>query len=328
MEYFILKPDGEQTGTYSIEQIRAMLNTGFIGPDTRYWHEGINEWQPIDRIEESLNFPEPGADEPHASPPPPQKLSGSLARAIPSPYQQKRTTGPTVNVTTPVPEKTPAAPIIPEAPRRVLEIPTESDLRDPEDLFDPLPDVRPDAESSLAGPAPTAKRLDRAPRRPLPLGTLLYAGTTTLLVVAIIVAIILSRHPARSPLSRVTLTSGNDYVLLDQTAIKSFEDEMRNSAAVDSLRQQIGTSTDPVLIQRININLEKMTQEHAAEVTQDYIRTGRAQIVPPGTYDATAYFDDAGVLTPTRPGLPWVALTVNGRIVYAYLGSELKLPGL
>ena len=59
MEYFILKPDGEQTGTFSIDQIRAMLNSGHIGPDTRYWHEGISDWQPIDRIEESVNFPEP-----------------------------------------------------------------------------------------------------------------------------------------------------------------------------------------------------------------------------------------------------------------------------
>ena len=31
-----------------------MLAAGYIDHDTRYWHEGINGWQPIDQIEESL----------------------------------------------------------------------------------------------------------------------------------------------------------------------------------------------------------------------------------------------------------------------------------
>ncbi len=119
MEYFILKPDGEQTGTYSLEQVRSMLNSGFIGTDARYWHEGIADWQPIDQIEESINFPEPDPHQLHA-PPPPRKWTGSLARAIPSP-NQKRKSGP-IDVTPDA--AAPPTPVVPEPIRPVVEIPT------------------------------------------------------------------------------------------------------------------------------------------------------------------------------------------------------------
>src|ERR1700733_312339 len=82
MEYFLIKPNGEQTGTYSIEQVKTMLAAGYIGKDTRYWHEGITEWLPVSRIDESLKFVPP---EPEASTTiPPQKVAAVL-KAIPPP---------------------------------------------------------------------------------------------------------------------------------------------------------------------------------------------------------------------------------------------------
>jgi hypothetical protein len=297
-----------------------MLNSGYIGLDTRYWHEGIGDWQPVDRIEESVNFPEPSPDEPHAAPPPPRKWSGSLARAIPSPHQLQRKTGPVPlgpTLTAPekaaVPEPVRAAEV--PAPSRQIEIPprAEGALEPATAKYEP---------AAIHAPAPPKKRGFKLPRLT---HTQLYALSSLLVTLAIVAAIILSRHPAKSPLSKVTLTSRNDYVLVDQPSIKSFEDDMRNSPVADSLKRQIAQSTDPAFVQRITIGMQQETARHLGEVTQQYLRSGKAQVIPPGIYSTVAYFDDNGVLTVTHAGEPWVAIMYKNNIVYAYLGSEFDL---
>jgi hypothetical protein len=319
MDYFILKPDGEQTGTFSIDQIRAMLNSGYIGLDTRYWHEGISDWQPIERIEESLNFPEPSPAAVHPMPPSPStRLSGSLARAIPSPHQQKRA-APSVLAGAPVilPEK----PTGPDIPKRNGEVPAPVAWVEPH----PIPELSPTPETvaaalPIAAPLPAAVPAKTA----LPIGYFLYAFPVLVLALAIIAAIVASRHPARSPLSKVILTGKNIYVLLDQASIKPFEDDMRNSPVAESLKRQVGQSTDPVFIQRINIGLAKETASHSGEITQQYLKDGKAEFIEPGTYSTLAYFDDSGVITVPRAGEPWVAITYHGNIVYAYQGTDFN----
>jgi hypothetical protein len=315
MEYFILKPDGEQTGTFSIDQIRSMLNSGYIGLDTRYWHEGIADWQPIDRIEESVNFPEPSPDEPHPAPPPARRLTGSLARAIPSPHQQKQRaasltsskTLPTISVPPVVPEPVKVAEI--PAPSRHVEHPASTNGT-------PAPAT---AES------PVAPIVARPPRRPLLTWAQARTLSTLLLALAIIATIVASRHPAKSPLSKVTLTSRNDYVLVDQAAIKPFEDDMRNSSVAQSLQGQIRAMSDPLILQKLNIGLQQETGRHAGEVTQQYLHSGKAEVIEPGTYSTVAFLDDNGVLTAPRTGAPWVAILYKGNIVYAYQGADFTL---
>jgi hypothetical protein len=315
MEYFILKPDGEQTGTYSLDQIRSMLNSGYIGLDTRYWHEGISDWQPLDRIEESVNFPEPSPNEPHPAPPPARALSGSLARAIPSPHQLKVRTGSTaLSGAALVP---PVKPDVP-APVKTADIPAASLHLEPSDANGSAPTVIP-------VPVAEAPAVRRPPRGPLLTGAQLRTLSTFLLALAIIAAIIASRHPARSPLSKVTLTSRNDYVLVDQAAIKTFEADMKNSPVADSLQKQAALTTDPVVLQKINIGLQQETARHTQEILQQYLRGGKAQVVAPGTYNAVAYLNDDGVLVPAQPGQPWVAILYQGNIDYAYLGSDFNL---
>lgn len=314
MDYFLLKPDGEQTGTYSIDQIRAMLNTGFIGPDTRYWHEGISDWQPVERIEESLNFPEHTPGEPHAAPPP-HKWSGSLARAIPSPYAQKKPSGPI-----PMPEPTaPPAPVVPAPHRPAADVPVPSlqiEVPPPVEADAPRVSV---AEERAAAPRAEPRRRFRLPR---PSAVHVCIATTSLLAAAVITAIVLSRHPARSPLARVTLTPHNDCVLMDQAAIKPFEDDMRNLPVADQLRKMIAGSKDEAFVKSVTTGLQQEITKHEIEVTQKYLGDGKAEILPPGTYDTVAYLDDNGTLVVAKPGQPWVALLYRGSVVYAYIGAD------
>ena len=317
MEYFILKPDGEQTGTYSIDQIRSMLNSGYIGLDTRYWHEGISDWQPVDRIEESVNFPEPSPDEPHAAPPPPRKLSGSLARAIPSPHQQKqRAASLTSSKTLP---HISSAPVIPE-PIKTADIPAPSLHLEHAGL------TNGSAASATTIAQPVVAHAPSVARRPLLTWAQVRALATLLLALAIIAAVVASRHPAKSPLSKVTLTSRNDYVLTDQASIKPFEDDMHNSPVAQALTRQTAQVNDPALLARIDISLQQETTRHAGEVTQQYLRSAKAKVIEPGTYSTVAFFDDNGVLNPPRAGAPWVAILYHGNIVYAYQGADLNLP--
>jgi hypothetical protein len=322
MDYFILKPDGEQTGTFSIDQIRAMLNTGFIGNDTRYWHEGITDWQPIDRIEESLNFPEHRPTDPHPAPPPVRRLSGSIARAIPSPQQLKRA-APSSPIL--APSARAEKPLVPGVPPRNGEIVAPS-IPVPAATVDPLAEVpTPDEPTTDQLLAPDSRPpVAHRPRQPArPSGYLFYAVPVLMLALATSLVVVFLRTHATSPLSSVTLAADKVFVLHDQASIRPFEDDMRNNPVVDSLKRQIEQSTDAELIQRLKIGLEKEAARHSDEVTQQYIAGGKAEFIQPGRYDAVAYFDDNGVLTFPSAGQPWVALTYRGEIVYACLSSDL-----
>jgi hypothetical protein len=319
MEYFILKPDGEQTGTFSLDQIRSMLNSGYIGPDTQYWHEGMSDWQSVDHIEDSVNFPEPDPRVQHA--PPPHKWTGSLARAIRSPQQQKRS--PVVEPDTP---KAPAAPAVPEPHRPAAEIPPSA-LRletAPHTNGVHAPETVTRESARAAAPEP-----QRAPRRrfrlPRPSAAQLYAAGSILLAVAILAAVIASRHPAHSALSRVTILSRNACVLTDQTAIKTLEDDMHNSPVITRLKGIIATSTDGAFVQTASNGLKDEIVKHEVEVTQKYMQAGKVEIIEPGAYNAVAYFDDTGALVIAHEGAPWVAIRSNGAIVYAYLGNDFQL---
>jgi hypothetical protein len=317
MEYFILKPDGE-TGTYSLDQVRSMLNSGIIGPEARYWHEGISDWQPVERIEESINFPEPDPHVPQT--PPPHKWSGSLARAIPSPYQQKRPP-----IAGPSAPAAPAAPSVPEPVRAAAEIPTSS-LR---------LEIPPHTNGSAA-PASAAREIARAtePQRPVrrrrfrlprPSAAQVNAITTTFLALAVLAAVIASRHPARSAFSRVTLLSHDNCVLLSQADIKPLEDAMHNAPVVARLKGIIATSTDSAFVRAASAGLQDEIAKHETEVTQHYTQVGKAEVIPTGPYDAVAYFDDNGALIIAHAGAPWVALRYGNGIVYAYLGNDFQL---
>jgi hypothetical protein len=317
MEFFILKPDGEQTGTYSLDQIRSMLNSGFIGPDTRYWHEGIPDWQPIERIEESVDYPEPDPHEPHA--PPPHKWSGSLARAIPSPYQQKRSPA-----AEPKEPKKPATPAVPEPHRAAAEIPISSLRIESQTYSGATPGTTSREAARAVLPRPAPRRGFRLPR---PTTAQLYIITSALLALAILAAVIASRHPAHSAFSNVTLLSHNTCVLLNQSDIKPFEDEIHNAPVVTRLKNIIATSTDNGFVQVASNGLQDEIAKHETEVTQKYVQANKAKVIDPGSYDAVAYLDDTGAIVTAHAGAPWVALRLHdtGAIVYAYIGTDFQL---
>lgn len=46
-EEYYLHVHGEQLGPYTFRQIDHQLNTGLIAPDTLYWSEALDQWQPV-----------------------------------------------------------------------------------------------------------------------------------------------------------------------------------------------------------------------------------------------------------------------------------------
>ncbi len=49
-EVFYLHIRGEQRGPYTIPQIDHLLNSGLIEPDTLFWREGLEQWQPVTNL--------------------------------------------------------------------------------------------------------------------------------------------------------------------------------------------------------------------------------------------------------------------------------------
>jgi hypothetical protein len=317
MDYFILKPDGEQTGTYSLEQIRDMLKTGFIGLDTRYWHEGIPDWQPVERIEGSVHFPEPDPDQPKVLPPP-HKWSGSLARAIPSPHQARKPAGPIVPGAEPAsgPAKSAAIspPVVPVPHRPATAVPRTAPRTDYS--------VHTRAAGTTVEAADSPRRRSWLPR---PSAAQVCAVALILLTGAIVAAIVESRHPAKSALSRVVISLHNNCVLTSQTAIKPIEADMADAPVITRLRDVIAKSTNAAFKQSAEVGLRDEIAKHEREVTQKYLDDGRAEFVAPGIYDAVAYLDDDGALIPARRGDPWAAFTYRGAVVYTYLGNDFRL---
>jgi hypothetical protein len=335
MEYFILKPDGEQTGTFSLEQVRAMLNSGFLDTESRYWHEGIADWQPIERIEESINYPEPDPHQLHA-PPAPQKWTGSLARAIPSPNQLRQKSGPVAITNTPIFAEVPIPPATPAVPaplRSAADIPT-STLRvestpasNGTTAHEPAAPTISRERAVAEAPREEPRAPFRFPRIPMPNATQVCALGLILLVAAIIAAVVASRHPAKSAFSEVTVTLHNNCVLTTQSAIRSFGLDMhdqRHSISIARLKDLVAKSTDPAFIQTAGISLQQAILKYESDVTRDYVQDGKAEIIEPGTYRTVAYFDDGGGLVVAHAGATWAAILYKGAVVYAYLGADYE----
>ena len=49
MQIYIAK-SGQQTGPFSTEQLKSMLNSGMIALDDSAWHDGLSAWQPLHQV--------------------------------------------------------------------------------------------------------------------------------------------------------------------------------------------------------------------------------------------------------------------------------------
>jgi len=65
MQIYVLV-DGQQTGPFTEEQIRAQLNAGTITPETMVWWEGMAEWQALGHTSLSSDVAAPAASSPAA----------------------------------------------------------------------------------------------------------------------------------------------------------------------------------------------------------------------------------------------------------------------
>jgi len=297
MDYFLIKPNGEQTGTYTIEQVRAMLAAGYIGKDTRYWHEGITEWQPIGRIEESLQFVPP-APVLKAIPPPATRIETSKKGKA----KQRKPEGPSV----------PATPIPP-----TTRIPKRSGS--PPITEQPLTGERATHDVSVA-PHAAPKTSSKIP--PL-FERLLCLILGALLMLAVLRGPALLRYISDKFADKVVLTDSNNFVLLDALTIKPFTQAMQSSPMVASLQNQITQTTDPIALDRLKIGVKNENSRHADEIQQQYLRANTALKIAPGTYHVHAYYDDQGApTTPHKDQAVWVAIPYRNQTVYALRAAE------
>ncbi len=302
MEYFLIKPNGEQTGTYSIEQVRAMLAADYIDKDTRYWHEGITEWQSVSRIEESLKFvpPEP---EP-AKTIPPQRVAAAL-KAIPPPATKIETSKKSKGK-----QRKPGGPSLPAASTSPAATRSESPPIDEEVPPDEVttPEVPVAAHAAPAPPSKIPRLVER----------LLCAALGAVVMFAVLRGPAIVSYISDQLADKIILTDTNNFVLLDAATIKSFAQDMQSSPMVESLKNQIAQTTDPVALERLKIGMDNENSRHGDEVQQQYLRANNALKVDPGTYRILAYYDDQGVLTqPRKNQAVWVAIPYRDQTVYA-----------
>jgi hypothetical protein len=302
MEYFLLKPDGEQMGTFSIEQVRTMLNTGFIDRDTRYWHEGATEWIPVDRIDESLQF-EPPARAPVATVPP-QKIAAVL-KAVPPPSPKQE-----------IPHATPVQVIKGEYHPIVLRPTVSIPLEAPAESVpktDPEPVAR--VPAPIVAPPPRRRFVDWA----------FYLFQVAILALALNYAVPAFHYVSELFTRKITLAASENYVLLSLATIPSFADDMQNSPIAQSLQLQIERTTDPDILLRLKIGLVKERARHIDEVEQRYLQDGSAEIIPPGSYKLLDYLDAKGHLVTAGSGqIAWAVISDQNRTLYAYLASPPK----
>lgn len=307
MEYFLLKSNGEQTGTFSIEQVRAMLNTGFIDAETRYWHEGATEWRPVGQIDESLNFKPPESSTPktHSTPPkfPP------YSRAVPPPGSKlEKARSPTID------------------PTKAVELPgvfpTSGPTRNEPAIHVEFPDSAERAQPEIV--------YVEKPRGNRTLRVAFYVFHVTLMALAIDYAVppallyVSDLFQAKAPVERkVTLLDGANYVLLDRTKIKPFTDDLQNAPVVAALQKQIAQTNNAATLLRLNVGLTKELARHTDEVEQRYIETGSGEFIDPGTYRLIDYLDDKGNSV-TSPNVQpvWTVLSYDDHPVYVF-----KVPG-
>ena len=301
MEYFLLKPQsGELTGTFSIEQVRDMLSKGVLDPDTRYWHEGIPEWRPVDQIEESLHFQPSATTSPPSGPShPPVFAPTSRAVVRPDPAQQQR------SFKLPPETKKPAEfvpSIVTLPPIRRDEVPVPDP---PPAVVEPVAAIRARGNAFI--------------------GWLVYILNVTVVALAIDYAGPAMHYLAQLHQTNVTLTSSDTYAIVDQSAIKPFADDLRNSPAADSLQQKIDKTTDPFALSSLKIGLEKENARHIEEVKQRYLSMGKAEIIQPGAYRLIDYKDDKGVSVSPQAGNPFlIAILYKDQTVYAWKNPSGK----
>ena len=46
-EIFYLHIQGEQRGPYTVKQVDHLLNSGLDRPETLFWRDGMEQWQPV-----------------------------------------------------------------------------------------------------------------------------------------------------------------------------------------------------------------------------------------------------------------------------------------
>jgi hypothetical protein len=316
MEYFLLKPNGEQTGTYSMEQVKEMVRTGFIPADTRFWSEGMATWELVDQIDESLKY---------SQPPPAPPSTTAPVRRLPA-YSRIVTPGgakpPPKTASTSLPL---ADEVLAENKPAYLPPPSSS-LSNGHGRTIPANNLTP----ALGEPAPTGPAPDFAasvPEKkvaPAWIGSavriarfFLYALPMFALAVGIVIAVLnLPQPDARPPYRRITLNGSNNYALTGQDAIRTFSHDLQSSPALDSLIQQISSASDPSVQDRLNMGVEKERIRHADDVRRQYIEGVKAELVEPGTYRIVGDFDDSGALVLPREGEHWVAILYRGGIVY------------
>jgi hypothetical protein len=306
MEYFILKPNGEQTGTFSIEQIRAMLEKGVIGPETQYWHEGIEGWRPITRIEESLHFQPPAPTAQPSTKPQPLKFPPT-SRAVLRPYSTlKKSSGPLVQ-----PGTTQTRP-----PTRKL-VPNPVQNQTPSQ-----PKTSARTEPIRAEPAPPVVVKKRRI-----LNWVLYAVSVVVVALAIDYGEPLLQTATHLFQSEITLNSNETYVLLNPAEIKSFTNDMRNFPPLDNLRHQMEQATDPASRAGLALAVQKSALFHANEVEQRYLAMRKAERIPSGTYKVLKRFDDQGnpTLFPRGTSI-WYAISYQGQTVYAHKAADTPTP--
>lgn len=305
MEYFLIKPDGETTGTFSIEQVRAMLNAGFIGPDTRYWHEGISDWQPIDRIEESLNFEPPPKEEARAIPS--QRIAQVLKSVPPPSTKLERVKGPHSQ---PLPTPTRAENWSYNPP----SVPASEGADHPDvEVYGPAEGL---GAEPHAAPGPAARRTGLAKK-------------ISYVLLGAAIALAIDRGPSLvaaisdALATKVTLSGTDTFVLLDPATIKSFHQDIENSPTIDALQQQLAHTAEPMAQQRLRIGIDTERSRHTDEVRQQYLRSNSAQYIDAGTYRVLNSYDEDGNPTTMAKDQPaWVAVPYHGHTVYAFKAAE------
>jgi hypothetical protein len=199
---------------------------------------------------------------------------------------------------------------------------------DPEAFASEIPAASaPGDESADSSPKPQAEAAQSPTRSRAALTTyLLYAVPALLLAAAVIFWSSSSHQPAAGSMNEITVTDKTNYVLLDQATIKSFEQDLLASSSLQSLQAQLNQTTDPVIIQKLTLEIEKERVQNEQSVHQQYIQDGKAELIDPGTYAIVAFFDEDGRLIMPQEGNVWVGFKYRGQIVYALKSAEPAQP--
>jgi len=71
--------NGQQTGPFTIEQIRAAIASGSVKPDNLAWHDGLPNWTPLSSISEIQGAAPPPVPIPASMPPIPYSTANATS---------------------------------------------------------------------------------------------------------------------------------------------------------------------------------------------------------------------------------------------------------